>query len=306
VSSTAAVLEQQALTEERSWPGSVTHALVRFAKRKPVGAISGVVLALILLLAGGMYVAGDRIAPYGELESDRGGLAGPRAGHIFGTDRQGRDIFSRVLYGAKISITVGIVTVAASAVVATLIGLFSGYFGGVVDNLLMRANDILMAFPSLILALAIMAVRGASLNNVLLVITITQVPYIARVARSAVISVKENQYVEAAKALGARDMRIVFRHVFPNIIPVLIVYSGTYIGYAIVTEASLSFLGVGIPPTQASWGGMLSQDQARSWMRVAPYIVLFPSLALTLTVLSANLFADALRDHLDPRLRGSR
>lgn len=280
----------------RSWK-----ATLRFARRKPIGAISGAIFLLIMLMA----IFAPFIAPFGATETSGVGLQRPTADHFFGTDRQGWDVLSRVIWGSRISVTVGIVTVIASAAIATLLGLFSGYFTGVVDNVIMRINDVLMAFPSLILALAIVAVLGASFRNVLIVITITQVPYIARVARSAVIAVKENQYVEAARAIGARDMRVVFRHIFPNAIPVLIVYSGTYIGYAIVTEASLSFLGVGIPPEEASWGSMMS-GQARAYLARAPWMTLFPAAALTLTVLSANMFADAMRDHLDPRLRGSR
>ncbi len=278
-------------------------ALARFARREKIGAISGIVFLIVILIS---FIA-PFIAPYGPTESDPRvlGLQGPQEGHLFGTDRQGWDILSRVIYGSQVSVRVGIITVLGSALVASFLGLFSGYFGGIVDNAIMRVNDVLMAFPSLILALAIVAVLGSSFRNILIVITITQIPYIARVARSAVIAVKENQYVEAARAIGARDMRVVFRHILPNIIPVLIVYSGTYIGYAIVTEASLSFLGVGIQPETPSWGNMLS-GQVTSFMRVHPYLAIFPSLALVTTVLSANLFADAMRDHLDPRLRGSR
>ena len=302
MSTSAEILEGQApAAGGQNWAGRLWHGMVRFAKRKPIGAVAGVVFILIILVA----VFAPVLAPYGPTEADRGGLQGPNGSHWFGTDRQGWDIFSRVIWGSRVSVTVGIVTVAASAVIATLLGLFSGFFSGIVDNIIMRINDVLMAFPSLILALAIVAVLGSSFRNVLIVITITQVPYIARVARSAVIAVKENQYVEAARAVGARDMRVLFRHIFPNALPVLIVYSGTYIGYAIVTEASLSFLGVGIPPEQASWGSMIS-GQARAYMRRAPWMIIFPSIALTLTVLSANIFADAMRDHLDPRLRGSR
>ncbi len=302
MANTAQVLEQQAAPEERRGLGGLVYSVKHFAVRKPVGAVSAVILAFIILTA----AVASFVAPYGEVEPTREGLQGPRSGHLFGTDRQGRDIFSRVLYGAQVSVTVGFVSVAVSTVIASAVGLFSGYFGGWTDNILMRLNDILMAFPSLILALTFMAVFGQGLKNLIIIITILNVPYIARVARAAVISIKENQYVEAAQAIGARDLRIVFRHVFPNIVPVLIVYGGTYIGYSIVAEASLSFLGVGVQPTEASWGGMLTQDQARSFMKNAPYLVVFPAIALTLTVLSANLFADALRDHLDPRLRGSR
>jgi len=305
---TTQVLEREAGPRHEGRVSSALRALHKFWKRRTIGAISGIVLLILILVA----IFAPLIAPYGELEiANPAGLEGPVSPARvllgdFGTDRQGRDIYSRVLYGARISMEVGFLAVAISTAIAGVIGLVTGYFGGIVDLLVMRLMDILMAFPSLILALAILAVFGPSLNNVILVIAITNIPYIARVARSAVISVKENQYVEAARALGARDMRVMFRHVLPNIVPVLIVYSGTYIGFSIVAEASLSFLGVGIPPTQASWGGMLSQDGARAYMRTAPYIVIFPAVALTLTVLSANLFADALRDHLDPRLRGSR
>jgi peptide/nickel transport system permease protein len=301
MSTTVEALEDVTAVRSALHPLTWLSTVGRFTVRRPVGA-AGMALFLFFVL---MALTVPLYAPYGKNESDIIGVKGPSSEHLFGTDAQSRDVFSRVLWGSRVSVTVGIVTVVASVAIATIFGLLAGYFQGLVDTVIMRINDVFLAFPSLIIALSIVAVLGSSLRNVMIVIIITQVPSIARVARSAVLATKENQYVEAARAIGARDARIVLRHILPNIVPVLVVYSATYVGYAVVTEAALSFLGVGIPPEQVSWGTMIS-GEARIYSRRAPWMILFPSIALSLLILGINLFADAFRDYADPRLRGGR
>jgi ABC-type dipeptide/oligopeptide/nickel transport system permease subunit len=277
-------------------------AALRFARYKPLGAVGALIMLVMVLTA----VFAPLIAPKGPFAQERSAvLASPSAAHWFGGDNVGRDVFSRVVYGARISITVGIVAVGIGLIGGTTFGLTSAYFGRWVDMLIQRLMDAIMAFPTLVLALAVVALLGPSIRNVMLAIGFVLIPAEARVIRGSVLSIKENQYVEAARACGATDKRIIMRYILPNVLPVIIVLASIRLGGAILTEASLSFLGLGTPPPNPSWGQMLSQ-QGRLYFEVAPWMALFPGIAISLSVVGINLFGDALRDVLDPRLRGSR
>lgn len=274
--------------------------LARFARRNPLGvAAAGVILTLVCTSA-----LAPLVAPYDPLYPDAlNRLAAPSVVHPFGTDDIGRDVFSRVVYGGRISLQVGILTVMLGTVVGATVGLFSGYFSGWLDLLVQRVLDSLQSIPGLLLALVVAAVIGAGTINTIFPIALILVPVNARVVRSAVLSVREHQYVEAARVLGCADGRIMLHHILPNVVAPILILASIYIGNAIIVEASLSFLGLGTPPPTPSWGNMLS-GQGRTYMEQAPWLAIFPGLAITLTVLAFNLFGDALRDTWDPRLRG--
>ena len=224
--------------------------------------------------------------------------------HIFGIDGNSRDLFSRVIYGSRLSLQVGLATITFAILIGGLIGALAGYVGGWLDNIIMRAMDVLMAFPSLLLAIAIVSVLGIGLINALLAIGIVSIPRFARLIRSTVLSVHETEYVQASRALGASSMRILFLRILPNAITTLIVQGTLGIATAILDAAALSFLGLGAEPPRPEWGLMLGEE--RNSIFNAPYLVFFPGLAIMLTVLSFNLIGDGLRDALDPRLRGSK
>jgi peptide/nickel transport system permease protein len=219
-----------------------------------------------------------------------------------GTDQFGRDLLSRLLYGARVSIMVSFSAVGLAATIGAAMGLLAGYFEGRVDHLLMRGVDVLMAFPTLLLALAVVATFGASLGNLVVAITIAYVPIFSRVVRGSVLSVKQNDYVQASRALGAGDVRLMTRAILPNVLAPVIVQATFNLSTAIMIEAALSFLGLGVQPPAPSWGTMLSE--ARTFMELDPWLAVTPGLAITTAVLGFNLFGDGLRDLLDPRLRG--
>jgi len=226
-------------------------------------------------------------------------LQPPSAEHWLGTDELGRDIYTRVLYGARISVTVALLAVGLGGLTGVLIGLFAGFFGGATDNVLMRIIDVLLAFPGILLAILIASTMGAGLTSIIVAVAAYSVPTFARIMRSSVLAVKSREFVEAARAAGSRNFNIMVRHIFLNSFTPVLVYATLLMGSAILTAAALSFLGVGINPPTAEWGAMISAG--RSFMRQAPHIILGPGVAIFLTVLSFNILGDALRDTLDPK-----
>jgi peptide/nickel transport system permease protein len=273
-----------------------------FVRRKPLGAAGGLVLAGMLALA---LLAG-RVAPYSYDEADVfSRLKAPSKAHWLGTDNLGRDLLSRVMYGARVSMAVGFGGVVVGLLLGTAVGLVSGYFGGRLDLVLQRVVDAFMCFPLLLVALTIMALLGPGLGNVILTLGLVLGVRDSRVIRSAVLSVKAHLYLEAARALGAAHAAMIGRHVLPNILAPIIILGTVNLGAIILTEAALSFLGFGVPPPRPSWGGMLSGAGLVHMLR-APWLALWPGVALSLAVFGANMLGDALRDLLDPRLRGTR
>lgn len=258
----------------------------------------GAVLLLLILL----MVLAPWIAPFDPLATDvRGRLQGPSWTHLFGTDSWGRDIFSRVVYGAQASVSIGGLTMLATVLLGGLIGLVSGYFPGVLDSVLMRLMEAVMAIPAILLAIALLAILGNELTNVIIALAVAYVPRLARIVRGLVMTVREELYVESARAIGASRLRIVWRYIVPQIMPALLVQASFIVAYAVIAEAGLSFLGVGTPPPDPSWGSILADG--RAYMASAPWITIFPGLGIMLVVLGLNQFGDGLRDALDPRLR---
>jgi len=275
--------------------------VVRFCRRKPLGAI-GAVLVLALII---MAVFAHRIAPYTYDETIRGArMKPPSAQFWMGTDNLGRDIWSRVVYGARISVTVGFATIALTTLLATIIGVSSAYLGGTYDILVQRVVDAWISFPALVIVLSLVAALGPGLLNLILALSILGAAGTSRVIRGAALSTMQNPYVEAARALGSGHWRIILRHVLPNVLATVIIVATIGLGTVILAESALSFLGFGIPPPYPSWGGMLS-GSGRSFMYRAPWMALFPGAAISLAVFGFNMFGDALRDLLDPRLRGA-
>jgi peptide/nickel transport system permease protein len=230
----------------------------------------------------------------------------PSAEHFFGTDALGRDVFSRVMYGARPSLQVGIYATFLGLLVGTAIGLLTGYAGGWPDLIVQRAMDGIMAIPPLVLLLSLVSITSPSLLNIVLILVIFIAPSSSRVVRGAVLATKENQYIDAARTIGAGPLRIGLRHILPNLFAPIMVLASITVGGAILVEATLSFLGLGVPPPTATWGSMLNRGTGVGGLEVAPWIAVAPGIALTLTVLGFNLIGDALRDILDPRLRGVR
>ena len=288
----------QAIGEAVRPHGSTSQRLLAFARSKPVGVIG----LVFVLLVGVTSLLADRVTDYGPTQLAGPPLQRPNGDHFFGTDDFGRDVFARVLYGGRISLRVGFLATILGISAGTLAGLVSAYRAGWFDLIFQRVIDALIAFPTLVLALAVVAALGTNQRNVILAIAISQFPNVVRVARSAVLSVREEQYIEAARAIGVPNGRIMLRHILPNIVGPLIVIATAYFGAAIVTEAALSFVGLGVPPPQPSWGNMMS-GSARTYISVAWWMALFPGIALSMLVFGVNLFGDALRDVLDPRLR---
>ena len=274
---------------------------IRLVKEKPLGTFSGIIILILILVA----IFADALAPYPYREihlADR--LTGPSAQYLLGTDHVGRDFLSRIIYGARISLTVGLAATALNVVVAVVLGGTSGYLGGKLDLAVQRFVDAWMAFPGLLLLLTIMSIAGQGLLQIILVLGIAGGIGASRIVRGAVIGIKENDYFLAARSIGSPGASTLMRHVLPNIMPVVIIIFSISIGGVIMAEASLSFLGFGLPPNIPSWGGLLSRE-GRQYMEQAPRLALWPGLCLTTVVYCFNMFGDAMRDLLDPRLRGA-
>lgn len=270
-----------------------------FARRYPLGAVGAAIMAMFVLMA----IFAGQITAYDPFTTNASiSLARPSAAHLLGADFMGRDMWSRIAYGARISLMVGIGATALGCTFGIIIGLASGYLGGWVDLVFQRVSDMLQALPLLVLALVMAASLGPSLPNTIVAIAIPLIPYVARVIRANTLALREMPFVEAAKAVGMSEFRIAVRHVLPNTLAPLIVLATAQLGSAILVEASLSFLGLGIPEPHPSWGRMLSESAAE-YVRTAPWLVLFPGLAISLMVFGTNLLGDALRDILDPRQR---
>lgn len=278
----------------------VVDLLIRLGKEKPLGTAGGVIV-LVMFLAG---IFADILAPYGMNEAHLLDiLSPPSAKYVMGTDNLGRDMLTRIIYGARISMIVGLAAPAIHVVVSALIGATSGYMGGKYDLIMQRFVDAWMCFPGLIIMLTVMALVGPGLGQVIFVLGISGGIGGSRTIRGAVIGIKQNMYVEAARSIGCTTNRILLRHLLPNVMPMIIVIFTIGMGSAILAEATLSFLGYGIPPPQPSWGGMLS-GPGRYKMTTAPWMALWPGLALAIVVWGINMLGDAVRDILDPRLRG--
>lgn len=274
----------------------------RFVRRSPLGALG---LSLVFLQISAALLA-PLLSPYDPYEQLYDEIMQPPSlQHFFGTDNFGRDLFSRIIWGAQISLKVGIMAVSIGTLLGTLLGVVSGYFGGKLDLVLQRVMDGWMAFPSIILALVILAVLGTGEINVMIAIGLSQVPPANRVVRGVVLSEKNNLYVEAARAISCSEVGIMAKHILPNVGAAIIVVATIALGQAVLAEAALSFLGVGVQPPNPAWGSMLS-GHSRTYMLIAPWMAIFPGLAIFLTVMGWNLLGDALRDAWDPRLRTSR
>ena len=270
-----------------------------FCRKRPLGAI-GAAVVLINILVG---IGANVIAPYDPLATDYGAmLARPSATHWLGTDAFGRDVLSRIIYGSRTAMLVGFACAFLGATIGAVIGVASAYFSGKVDLLLQRVMDIFLAFPLIILALAVVSILGTGIVNVIVAIAIPMIPRAALVLRSSALALRQMLYVEAAQTLGASDWRIIFRHMLPNVMAPYLIMVTAFLGQAILLEASLSFLGLGVAEPTAAWGLML-RGAAVEFAERAPWMALFPGLAISLAVFAFNIFGDSLRDALDPKLR---
>jgi peptide/nickel transport system permease protein len=295
----ATVTERVVTVEEAPVVISRTRALLTALKRKPLGAVSAALLVTIVLTA----IFADILAPYDPLlTKPEIRLAAPSWEHPFGTDDIGRDVLSRVIHGARISLWVGLLAVGIGTAAGMIIGLLCGYCEGRVDLIFQRVMDAIQAIPALVLALAIVSVLRPNTTNAMIAIAMVIIPGNSRIVRGAVLSAKQNRYVEAAQAIGCRHPRIILGHILPNVTAPILVIASIWLGNAILIEATLSFLGVGTQPPTPSWGLMLSST-GRAFMEQAPWLAIFPGLAISLAVFGFNLFGDTLRDAWDPKLR---
>ncbi|HMA07053.1 MAG TPA: ABC transporter permease [Ramlibacter sp.] len=276
--------------------------LLRLFRDKPLGAAGGVLMVLFLAIG----IIGPWIAPYGFNDispADR--LLPPSAEHWFGTDNIGRDMLSRCIYGAQLSVIIGCSAAALATLISTLLGIVSGYFGGRFDLFMQRFVDAWMSFPDLVILIVVVSVIGPGMPQIIGTLSLLLGIAGSRIVRSAVIGVREHMYVHAAQSIGAKSPRILWRHILPNVLPPIIVLLTTRVGTVILAESGLSFLGLGVPPPAPSWGAMLT-GSGRTYMFQAPWLALAPGLCLTAVVYATNVFGDALRDLLDPRMRGSK
>jgi peptide/nickel transport system permease protein len=271
---------------------------LRELKKNKTALVGLVLIGFLILLA----LVGPLISPYNPLAPDPiNRLKGPSWSHPFGTDSLGRDIISRVIYGSRISMIIGLIAVSISLLPGTFLGLLSGFYGKKVDETIMRLMDIMLAFPAILLAIFITAILGPSLLNTMIAVGIVYIPHYARIVRSSVLALKEQEFIEAVRSLGGRNLRIIGLHILPNSIPPIIIYATLGMGTAVLQAAALGFLGLGAQPPTPEWGAMLSEG--RQYIQNAPHVAAFPGLAIFTLVLGFNLFGDGLRDILDPSLR---
>ncbi|HAS80368.1 MAG TPA: ABC transporter permease [Fusobacteriaceae bacterium] len=272
----------------------------RRLKKNKMAMIGLTILGIIVLLA----IFADIIAPYDSVaikQNLKERLQSPSSSHIFGTDEYGRDIFARLIHGARVSLQVGILAVGISIIIGGTLGAIAGYYGGKLDNIIMRIMDVFLAVPSILLAIAIVSALGPNLLNLMFAISISSVPGYARIVRSSVISIRDQEFIEAAKAIGADDFRIISKHIIPNALAPVIVQGTLGVAGAILSTAGLSFIGMGIQPPAPEWGAMLSGG--RQYLRYAPHVTTIPGVAIVIIILALNLLGDGLRDALDPRLK---
>jgi peptide/nickel transport system permease protein len=274
----------------------------RLWREKRLGAVGGIIFVLFLICG----IFADFLAPYGMNETNLlVRLQGPSWTHWLGTDHLGRDVFSRVLYGAQLSMVVGFLAAGLATVISILIGVISGYFGGKVDMLIQRFVDAWMTFPDLVLLIVVVSIVGPGVPQIVIILGCLYGIAGSRIVRGSVVTVKESMYTHAAESIGASTLRILSLHILPNVMPVVIVLFTTRVGATILAEAGLSFLGLGVPPPAPTWGSMLS-GTGRTYMYLGPWLALAPGLCLTIVVYAINVYGDALRDLLDPRMRGAR
>lgn len=291
-------MEQTDLESQIGEKDGLREKLLRMCRQNRLAAVSAVVILLVLLMA----VFAPLIAPYGEAEQDLlHRLEAPSASHWFGTDELGRDVFSRILYGSRISLTIGILPSIISLTVGIVFGLIAGYFGGWIDYVIMRIADIMLSIPSLLLAMVVMYTLGSSTVNLFIALSMVDWASVARVVRSQTLSLKESEYVEAARSIGVSRWKIMWKHILPNCIPSLIVLFTLNVPSAILSESSLSFLGIGVQPPAASWG--LIVNQSKQFLFTQPWLSLAPCLAIMIVVLAFNFLGDGLRDVLDPYMK---
>jgi peptide/nickel transport system permease protein len=282
--------------------GGAVRGIIRLFREKPLGAF-GAVIVVIFLFCG---IFADWLAPFGINQiSPVNRLKPPSAKYWFGTDHIGRDMFSRILYGARLSVIIGLAGASLATFISIALGVISGYFGGKVDMITQRLVDAWMSFPELVILIAVVSVVGPGMYQIIVILGLTFGIGGSRIIRGAVVSVRETMYIHSTQSMGASTWRVLWRHVLPNIMPPVLVLFSTRVGSVILVESGLSFLGLGVPPPAPSWGGMLS-GAGRTYMYLAPWLALAPGLCLTMVVYGINVFGDALRDLLDPRMRGSR
>ena len=284
--------------KDTRYGGNPWHEAGRRLLKSRIGVMGIVFIGILVLVA----IFAPLIAPHDPLEQNiMMRYQAPSSEHILGTDEMGRDILSRIIYGSRISLQVGLFSIGLALVTGVFLGILSGYYGGIWDMIIMRIMDVMLAFPSILLAIAIVAILGPQLRNAMLAIGIINIPRFARIIRSSALSIKESEYIAAAKMMGASDVRIIFYHLLPNAMAPLIIQTTLSIATAILEAAALSFLGLGAQPPTPEWGAMLSD--ARSSLQRAPWVATFPGLAIIFGVLGFNLLGDGLRDALDPKMK---